>query len=138
MEFHPEPADLGALIGDLVSTMSVLVEKKELDVAVEIAPEVRSVVVDRARLKQVLYNYLSNAIKFTPEQGRLTVRVEPRGSESFRLAVADTGVGIGPEDQQKLFQEFQQLDLELSQLVRLQIDFGHVSLPCGPRRLFAG
>src|SRR5207302_754205 len=85
-------------------------EKKELDVAVEIAAEVRSVVVDRARLKQVLYNYLSNAIKFTPEQGRLTVRVEPQGSESFRLAVADTGVGIGPEDQQKLFQEFQQLD----------------------------
>jgi signal transduction histidine kinase/DNA-binding response OmpR family regulator len=110
MEFHPEPADLGALIGDLVSTMKVLAEKKQIEVAVEVASEVRSAVVDRARLKQVLYNYLSNAIKFTPEHGRITVRVEPKGSESFRLAVADTGVGIGPEDQQKLFREFQQLD----------------------------
>jgi signal transduction histidine kinase/CheY-like chemotaxis protein len=110
MEFHPEPADLVQLIDDLVSTMRVLAEKKQIQVAVDVAPEVRSVVVDRARLKQVLYNYLSNAIKFTPEQGHVMVRVEPEGSESFRLAVADTGVGIGAEDQQKLFREFQQLD----------------------------
>lgn len=110
MEFHPEPADLGALIGDLVSAMGVLAEKKKIEIAVEIAPEIPSAVVDRARLKQVLYNYLSNAIKFTPEQGCVTIRVEPKGSESFRLGVADTGPGIGLEDQQKLFSEFQQLD----------------------------
>jgi signal transduction histidine kinase/DNA-binding response OmpR family regulator len=110
MEFHPERADLVGLIGDLVSTMRVLAEKKQIEIAIEVVPDVRSVVVDRARLKQVLYNYLSNAIKFTPERGRVTVRVEPEGSESFRLVVADTGVGIGAEDQQKLFREFQQLD----------------------------
>ena len=110
MEFHPEPADLIELIGDLVSTMGVLAEKKQIAVVVEVDPGVRSVLVDRARLKQVLYNYLSNAIKFTPEQGRVTVRVAPKGSESFRLAVVDTGDGISREDQQKLFQEFEQLD----------------------------
>jgi signal transduction histidine kinase/CheY-like chemotaxis protein len=110
MEFHPEPADLAALIGDLVSTLEVLSKKKQIEVAVEVDSKVRSVVIDRARFKQVLYNYLSNAIKFTPEHGRVTVRVEPEGDERFRLAVVDTGIGITPEDQQKLFREFQQLD----------------------------
>jgi CheY-like chemotaxis protein/anti-sigma regulatory factor (Ser/Thr protein kinase) len=110
MEFHPEPADVAALIGDLVSTLEVLSKKKQIEVAVEVDSKVRSVVIDRARFKQVLYNYLSNAIKFTPEHGRVTVRVEPEGDERFRLAVVDTGIGITPEDQQKLFREFQQLD----------------------------
>jgi signal transduction histidine kinase/CheY-like chemotaxis protein len=146
MQFHPEPADLVALIGDLVSTMVVLAEKKQIEVAVDVAPEVRSVVVDRARLKQVLYNYLSNAIKFTPEQGRITVRVEPQGNESFRLAVADTGVGIAPEDQQKLFREFQQLDqtaqkehqgtgLGLALVKRIvEVQGGSVGVQSGPGR----
>jgi signal transduction histidine kinase len=65
---------------------------------------------DPMRLKQVLYNYLSNAIKFTPEGGRVTLRVRPDGSERFRIEVEDTGIGIRPEDEHRLFIEFQQLD----------------------------
>ena len=61
-------------------------------------------------LKQVLYNYLSNAIKFTPEGGRVVVRVAAEGPTLFRIEVEDTGIGIPPEELGKLFVEFQQLD----------------------------
>ncbi|HEX8969562.1 MAG TPA: ATP-binding protein, partial [Chloroflexota bacterium] len=55
-------------------------------------------------------NYLSNAIKFTPEGGRIALRVEAVGLDEFRLSVADTGVGVRAEDLGRLFVEFQQLD----------------------------
>jgi signal transduction histidine kinase len=66
--------------------------------------------VDASRLKQILYNYLSNAIKFTPEKGRVTVRIAPHGPDLFRVDVEDTGIGIPEESFGKLFVEFQQLD----------------------------
>ncbi|HEX5371369.1 MAG TPA: response regulator, partial [Aquabacterium sp.] len=67
-------------------------------------------VIDPGRLKQVLYNYLSNAIKFTPEGGCVTVRAFPEGPQHFRLEVEDTGIGIAAADLPRLFVDFQQLD----------------------------
>jgi len=58
----------------------------------------------------VLYNFVSNAIKFTPDDGRVTVRARPEGDLRFRLEVEDTGVGVAPADLDRLFVEFQQLD----------------------------
>jgi CheY-like chemotaxis protein/anti-sigma regulatory factor (Ser/Thr protein kinase) len=69
---------------------------------------------DPSKLKQVLYNYISNAIKFTPEEGDVTVRVRPEGKSHVRLEVEDTGIGIRPEDLSRLFVEFQQLDATTS------------------------
>jgi signal transduction histidine kinase len=66
-------------------------------------------VIDPSRFKQVLYNYLSNAVKFTAEDGRVAVRVAREENSSFRLDVEDTGIGIAPDEISKLFQEFQQL-----------------------------
>jgi signal transduction histidine kinase len=68
------------------------------------------VVLDPRRLRQVLLNYLSNALKFTPSGGRVTARVRPREGDALLLEVEDTGIGISPEDQARLFVEFQQLD----------------------------
>jgi PAS domain S-box-containing protein len=62
------------------------------------------------KLKQALYNYLSNALKFTPEGGRVSVRVGPDGPDRFLIEVQDSGIGIKHEDQRRLFVEFQQLD----------------------------
>jgi CheY-like chemotaxis protein len=61
-------------------------------------------------VKQILYNYLSNAIKFTPAGGRITIQILPEGPALFRIDVEDTGVGIAADDLDKLFVEFQQLD----------------------------
>ena len=85
-----------------------LAEKKRLKLLINVPTDLTAVV-DPARFKQVLYNYLSNAVKFTPESGRVEVRIAPRGRLLFRLEVEDTGVGIPPDEISKLFQEFQQL-----------------------------
>ena len=68
------------------------------------------VTLDPARLKQVLYNYLSNAIKFTNDGGHVQVRARPEGPDMFRLEVEDDGIGIAENDLGRLFVEFQQLD----------------------------
>ena len=60
-------------------------------------------------MKQVLLNLLSNALKFTPEGGRIDVRAGLARTRSAEISVADTGVGIAPEDQEAVFEEFRQV-----------------------------
>jgi signal transduction histidine kinase len=64
-------------------------------------------VADERKLKQVLVNLLSNAVKFTPEGGRVEVRAAPADG-AVEISVSDTGVGIAPEDQEAIFEEFRQ------------------------------
>jgi signal transduction histidine kinase/DNA-binding response OmpR family regulator len=110
MEFRPQTIDVAMLVGEVRDILRGLAAGKRLTVETQVDPEVRTATVDPARLKQVLYNYLSNAIKFTPDEGRMTIRVSPQGSDFFRLDVEDTGIGVRPADIQRLFVEFQQLD----------------------------
>jgi signal transduction histidine kinase len=63
---------------------------------------------DERKVRQVALNLLSNAIKFTPEGGRIEVTAV-RGAERAEVSVSDTGVGIAPEDQEKVFEEFRQV-----------------------------
>ncbi len=65
---------------------------------------------DRNRFKQVLSNLLSNAVKFTAEAGSIQVSAAPCNAREFEVRVEDTGIGIRPEDLERLFVEFQQLD----------------------------
>ena len=65
---------------------------------------------DSSRLKQVLSSYLSNALKFTPEGGHVTIRVARDASARLRIEVEDTGMGVRKEDLHRLFVDFQQLD----------------------------
>jgi PAS domain S-box-containing protein len=110
MEFRPEVVDLEQLISEVRDILRGLASSKHIKVETRIDPEVRSQVLDPSRIKQVLYNYLSNAIKFTGEGGQVTVRVTPEGGDAFRLDVDDTGIGISPEEIPRLFVEFEQLD----------------------------
>jgi protein-histidine pros-kinase len=110
MEFRPEPVDLGRLVREVRDMLRNVEGSAGTPVAIEVASSLAGVVGDPAKLKQVLYNYLSNALKFTPASGRVTVRVKPEGPDRLRIEVEDTGIGIKPEDQGRLFVEFQQLD----------------------------
>jgi signal transduction histidine kinase len=83
---------------------------KRIHVETSVEADVTAIQLDPSKLKQVLYNYLSNALKFTPEGGRVTVRATGEGDAAFRLEVEDPGVGIRSEDVSRLFVEFQQLD----------------------------
>jgi CheY-like chemotaxis protein len=86
------------------------VVEKHLDIHVAVDTSIVDVVIDPGRFKQILYNYLSNALKFTPEAGRVSVRVIPEGDECFRLEVEDSGAGIAADQVGRLFVAFQQLE----------------------------
>jgi protein-histidine pros-kinase len=110
MDFRPESVDLAKLAAEVRDVLRGVAATRRLRVQISVDPEVATVIVDPARVKQILYNYLSNAIKFTPEQGAISIRILPEGLSMFRIDVEDTGVGISPENLDKLFVEFQQLD----------------------------
>jgi len=110
IEFQPEQVELGKLIGEACDIIRGMAAKKRLQIDVAADPTLVSVFLDPGKLKQVLVNYLSNAVKFTPDHGHILVRAAPHGQEQFRIEVNDTGIGIKADDFGRLFIEFQQLD----------------------------
>ncbi|MEO6953885.1 MAG: PAS domain S-box protein [Polyangia bacterium] len=110
LELHVERVDLPKLVSEVKDILRGLAAERRVRLVVELDPGLSIVSVDARMLKQVLYNYLSNAIKFTPEHGEVRLRVRREADDAFRIEVEDTGIGIRPEDLDKLFIEFQQLD----------------------------
>jgi PAS domain S-box-containing protein len=110
MDFRPEVVDLADIVKEVRDILRGLAVTKGVSLETSIDPSTSTAVSDPARLKQVLYNYLSNAIKFTPEGGQVMVRILPENETFFRIEVEDTGIGIPREQFERLFVEFQQLD----------------------------
>src|SRR2546423_6900600 len=114
MTFSPEEIDLDQLVGEVRDILRPLINSKHIHFETEIDTTLNGVVIDPAKLKQVLYNYLSNAIKFTPEVGQVTISLRADGWDAFGRERGDNGIGIQPEDLGRLFVEFQQLDAGLT------------------------
>jgi len=115
MELKPEAVELAGLLSEAAGSVHSQAQKHRHALVVTPLPQDLRVHADRGRVRQVLLNLLSNAIKFTPDGGRITVAAAPvNGGAEARIAVSDTGIGIAPEDQPKLFQEFSQLDASAS------------------------
>jgi len=110
IDVRPERVDLSALILEVNGILRSMSAQKQIEVTMYVDPDVGTVVVDPGKLKQVLYNFLSNALKFTPDTGRVHVRALASGATDFQVQVEDTGVGISADDMARLFVEFQQLD----------------------------
>lgn len=108
-----EPFSLEQVLRDLESMMSGEAERHGLYFSLETAYTHSGLLGDAVRLRQVLVNLLSNAFKFTPADGRVLLRVRETGADeqaaSYNFQVIDTGVGIRPEDQQRIFASFEQL-----------------------------
>ncbi|MGN6550734.1 MAG: ATP-binding protein, partial [Pararhizobium sp.] len=107
--FHlrPEPGDVRDVVGSVVELSSARADEKGLDVAAYVSPDVpASIVADHARLRQVLFNLVGNALKFTERGGVLVTVV--RTDAAVEFSVRDTGPGIAEADRTRIFEEFEQ------------------------------
>lgn len=117
LQINEEAFSPGDLIEELVFVFAKAAQKKQLRFHYEPCPLPQKMLADGARIKQVLTNLLSNAVKFTNKGAvSLSVAIYPLENElmELRLRVEDTGIGIAPEDQKKLFRSFSQLDDSLN------------------------
>jgi signal transduction histidine kinase len=116
MTLHLETFDLGGLIKDVVAMMPPLVQKNNNKLVVEAGDDLGSVRADVTRIRQCLLNLLSNACKFT-KQGTVTLSVKRQpalGGEWVFIQVADSGIGMTPEQLTKLFEVFSQADASMT------------------------
>ncbi|MGM0443385.1 MAG: PAS domain S-box protein [Fibrobacterota bacterium] len=115
LELFYERTDFFALVDELTDMLKYRIHKKGLEFLTDISPRIPGFVrIDSMRLRQILANLLSNAVKFT-ERGEILFRVYPRGEMrkneiSLRFIVKDSGIGISPEKQKKIFSSFTQAD----------------------------
>jgi len=108
MRLYSESVNLHDVITEALDIIRPLVRGQEIDLRAELPANLPPVLIDRARVRQVLLNLLNNARRFT-ERGNITVRASPEG-ERIRVTVADTGIGIPLSEHKKVFEEFRQLD----------------------------
>jgi signal transduction histidine kinase/CheY-like chemotaxis protein len=108
MELRLNPVSIPEAVDQVVKTVEPLVAKKSirLEAAVDGSGEV---IADAGKLKQMLLNLVSNAIKFTPDGGLVTITAS-RVKDMLEIAVADNGIGIADADQKRIFKEFHQID----------------------------
>ncbi|HEV3261236.1 MAG TPA: PAS domain S-box protein [Gemmataceae bacterium] len=115
LELEPADFSLRAALGDTLRTLAMRAHRKGLELVSHVQPDVPDALVgDAGRLRQVLLNLVGNAIKFT-EEGEVVVRLEVAGDPALdeagvRFAVSDTGIGIPPDKQEKIFRAFEQED----------------------------
>jgi signal transduction histidine kinase/ActR/RegA family two-component response regulator len=109
MEVHLQPLPLPKAIGEAVAMLHPQASQKHLRLEVDCSRGVTVGELDPGMFRQVLVNLLSNAVKFTPDGGRVEVIARREGADLV-VQVADTGIGMRPEDTQKIFDEFFQVD----------------------------
>ena len=109
--------DVAAALQNIQTIVKALASKKSIDLSLHIPPDFPRFYGDEVKFKQIMYNLLSNALKFTPQEGSVTVTVsaglgiEPGiDSGDMEISVTDTGIGIRHEDQERIFKEFEQVD----------------------------
>jgi signal transduction histidine kinase len=116
LELNPTSVNLPRLIDEVIGTARQLADQNKNRLVVEASDDLGALTVDPMRLRQILFNLLSNACKFTKEgEVKLRARRVADGRDWIELAVADSGIGMTPEQQAKLFEEFTQADATTAQ-----------------------
>jgi signal transduction histidine kinase len=114
---RPKSDDISVLIKNTVSSLKPIFQHKKLHLDVQIPDDLASVYMDAPKINQVLTNLLSNAIKFTPSGGKIQIKVIQNvsktgssGSGFIQVDISDTGIGLAPEEMDKIFGKFYQVD----------------------------
>jgi signal transduction histidine kinase len=105
IDLRIEPVDLRILLTHCIDMLQPLIRSKALTVRLDLEQHVPPVAGDQQRLSQVFNNVIGNAIKYTPPNGRIAIGITPR-ENAVTVSIADTGIGISPEDQGKIFDRF--------------------------------
>jgi signal transduction histidine kinase len=108
MELELSDFDLPLTIDNALMLIRERAGRRGIELQKTVDERLGQIQADERKIRQVLLNLLSNAIKFTPEGGRIEVAAKPIAG-SVEVSVTDTGVGIAPEDQEAIFEEFQQV-----------------------------
>jgi len=103
------------LLNDISLLVADMVSKKKIEMLLEIADDLPNIEGDELKVKEIIYNLLSNAVKFTPEGGKIGMRAKKVNSE-IEVVVWDTGVGIAPENMEKIFEGFFRVDTPYSRV----------------------
>jgi len=106
---------LKSLLNEISLLVENMVSKKKLQMLLEIDEDLPNIEADELKVKEIIYNLLSNAVKFTPEGGKLGMRAKTMGSE-IEIVVWDTGIGIAPENMEKIFEGFFRVDTPYSRV----------------------
>jgi signal transduction histidine kinase/ActR/RegA family two-component response regulator len=109
LKLNNDPVDLSAVINAAIDSVQLAADAKDIQLAVTLDPSARHTIGDSNRLQQVVWNLLANAIKFTPANGRIEVKVE-RAGRYAQLCVSDSGQGISAEFLPFIFDRFRQAD----------------------------
>ncbi|MDD1621032.1 MAG: response regulator [Methylococcaceae bacterium] len=113
MTLELEPVSVYEVLQNSLSMLKEKALSHQLKLVLDAEAEMPRIVADIRKLKQIIYNLLSNAVKFTPDGGAISLGAH-RVDDVLEITVSDTGIGIGPEDQARLFQPFIQIDSSLS------------------------
>lgn len=109
LSIHPAPSDLAALLREEVEKSQPEAREREITLSLALPSEPLPILtVDEGRIRQVVWNLIHNALKFTPEEGRVVVRAA-LDSGALAVEVADTGVGLPPDTQDRIFDKFFQI-----------------------------
>ena len=114
MKLHIEQVSVSELCKAMAGHFMVLTKKKRIKVKLTIADDIPPLVTDAGKVQQILYNFLSNAVKFTPARGKIEIKANMLDDKILRIAVADTGCGIAEADKEKVFEKFRQADGSLT------------------------
>jgi signal transduction histidine kinase len=108
MELDVSTFDLPAALSNAITLVRERAQRHAIDLALEVDKSLRAFSGDERKFKQIMLNLLSNAVKFTPDGGRVAVSAR-KDTTHVEISVQDTGIGIAPEDQAAVFEEFRQV-----------------------------
>ena len=108
MELEVSTFDLPTALSNAMTLIRERAQRHGIQLGMELDPALGEISADERKFKQIMLNLLSNAVKFTPDGGKVDVSAK-RANGAVEVAVRDTGIGIAPEDQQAVFEEFRQV-----------------------------
>jgi signal transduction histidine kinase len=114
IELHIEKTSIPQLCKAAAGSFSALTKRKKIKVKLTVDDNIPLLSTDAGKVQQILYNFLSNSVKFTSENGRIEIRAHMQGEQMVRIAVSDTGCGIAEADKEKIFEKFSQADGSLT------------------------